>query len=145
MKRVAVLALLVLLPACGGDVFGPQDIAGGYSLRSTPAILQTGAVQVEILADTLFFDAEGNAFRRVREIVHAELELYLERTETYRYRVRRGFVELALVCPPDALALCTPPPHIWGVRTRDGLVLRHAQDTRVRMDYEPVPSNLRIH
>ena len=145
MKRAAAALSLLFLPAllsCDGDPIGPGSQAGVYVLQNTPVVLETpSGAHFSILADTLYLGADPIT-RRVVYAFEGEAGPYeAPVTEEYRARLRFGRIELEIICPPNAL--CTPPPHLWGVPGGAGLILRAQIDPGVPLYYSRI-SFLRV-
>ncbi|MBR9988604.1 MAG: hypothetical protein KFH98_02555 [Gemmatimonadetes bacterium] len=145
MKRAA-LAIGFLLPALAScdPVLSPDDVAGEYVLQGTPVILELDHGRITLLADTLRLSTDGTATRVVVETYESGTETLSDtRIEPYRYTIRRGRVELAYVCPINALMLCTPPPHMWGPPNASGLALRAAIEPAVVLQYDRLHGGVR--
>lgn len=136
----AALALAAALSGCGLDL-GPSEATGTYALRTdSPVAWENPSVRVTILADTLRLLGDGDGLRSSVEQLDFASPALRDTTvaslRTYRYEVDGGRIEVDFVCPPTAL--CSPPPHMWGSVTRDGLDLRALVDPALRLRYERV-------
>lgn len=140
LRLVAVICILASL-GCE-SVLDPSVAPAAYALRSSarPAVLQNSSVRIEVLSDTLWLREDGNARRVVQESFDfaAGPDTTLTHEEPYRYERRGNVIEFDLVCPPNAL--CSPPPHLWGKFTPEGLELRSAVDPRTLLRYGRVRS-----
>jgi hypothetical protein len=101
-------------------------------------VLQWEGVRATLLADTLRFEPDGSAVRSGS--THYDYATFRDTTlhtsAPYLHQTNGSRVELELVCPPNAL--CSPPPHLWGTLTSEGLVLKAAEDPRPTLRYRRI-------
>ena len=137
MRRLLLACLLVAAPLAACEtVLDPDTFVGSYTLLEGGAVLRNSVVRASIVTDSLWLNRDGTARRVTRERLEyadttRDTTLVLE--APYEYEVDGTRIELAYVCPPNAL--CTPPPHLWGEISTRGLVLRDAFDPSVSLQY----------
>ena len=145
MRRNLLLVLVLGTAACGDGATGPASLTSAYALQNTPVVLEHEAGgQVVITADTLYLAGESATRRVTYRFDWPEGVTDVSATEQYRVRLALGRLELDMVCPPNALSLCTPPPHLWGLPRDFGLVLRSQFDPGVSLVYVKLQNNLRF-
>ncbi|HEX6038343.1 hypothetical protein [Longimicrobium sp.] len=137
IRRRAALALLCTAVA-GCDSATDVEVAARYALDvDPPVVIRNENVRIELLQDNLWLQEDGRARREVTErldyLVPGPRDTTLTYTEHYVYDVKGSTIEMGAVCPPNAL--CTPPPHVWGRVTDDGLELHLAFDPDVLLTY----------
>lgn len=137
-KLAAVSLACAALLGCESG-FAPE-LSERYSLHP-PAVLENEVVRIEILSETLSLYEDGTARREYRQHLDyasgaAARDTTLDAAERYTYEVEGSRIELAAICPPNAL--CVPPPHIWGTVTDAGLELHSHFDPDAVLTYRRV-------
>lgn len=137
MRRLLLACLFLSAPLVGCETtLDPDTFVGSYTLVEGGAVLRNPEVRASILSDSLWLHRDGTARRVTRELLEyadSARDTTLVFEAPYEYRVDGTRIELAYVCPPNAV--CTPPPHLWGEISTAGLILRDAFDPRVPLQY----------
>lgn len=147
--RSASVAVLLLAAAACQDPLGPDDFAGVYLLDAVagdplPAVLiEHDSFRFHVHSDELILNPDRTGRRLttgLADLMDGEGPSQDVRWETELvFRVVGQRIEVEFVCPPNALMLCTPPPHLIGRRTPGGLRVESAQGERVPLSYVSAP------
>lgn len=147
-RFVSPAVLLLAATGCA-DPLGPDDFAGVYLLEDVageplPAVLiEHDSFRFHVHSDELILNPDRIG-RRVTtglaDLMDGEgpsQDVRWEAELVFRVVGRR--IEVEVVCPPNALMLCTPPPHLVARRVAGGLRVESAQGERVPLSYVSAP------
>jgi len=136
---------------CGDDALAPFQVAGTYVLQSVNGVALPAPAgypgpadgPITVIADTLRLTADGHgSIVRVEDYPATDgtAERVVHENE-FSFQTIGHILVITYDCPPNALALCVPGPHMTAEPSGSGLVVtRLLGEIRPRLVYAQVQS-----